>query len=137
MTAVLPLITSILPTAIPLVVQLVEKIFGSKGGQQKLDAATEITAALQNGLMAASKATGTALTGQQIQDAVQSAVNALNAAGVLKGSATPIGTVPIAPTPAIPSTISTPVVSTNLTGPQLQSIATILGELLKLLPAGG
>ena len=90
--AIIPIIGAVLPQAIPLIVKLVEKIFPSKSGPQKLDAATEISAAIQQGLANTQKLAGTPLTGDQLKTAVQAVVDSLNAQGVLKGAATTIET---------------------------------------------
>ena len=86
--AIIPIASAVLPSVIPLVVKLIDKIFPSKSGPAKLDAGTEIVAAIQSGLQASQALASTPLNGDQIKAAVQSVVNALNAQGVLKGAAT-------------------------------------------------
>jgi hypothetical protein len=91
-TAVIPILTAVLPEAVPIVVRLVEKIFGGKTVPAKLDAATEIVAAIQNGLQNTKQLSGQALDGKQIATLVQAAVDRLNATGALQGTATAIET---------------------------------------------
>ena len=86
--AIIPIAASVLPSVIPLVVRLLDKFFPAKTGPAKLDAATEITAAIQSGLQSSKALAGTPLDGNQIRAAVQAVVDALNAQGQLKGAAT-------------------------------------------------
>ncbi len=88
--AVIPIAAAVLPSVIPLVVKLVDKIFPPKSGASKADAATEIVAAIQQGLANSKALAGAQLNGEQIKTAVQGVVDALNAQGVLKGAATAI-----------------------------------------------
>lgn len=84
----------VLPTVIPLVAKLLDKIFPPKSGPSKEDAATEIIAAIQQGLQNSKALAGTPLTGDQIRTSIKTVVDQLNAAGVLKGAATEIAAVP-------------------------------------------
>ena len=88
--AIIPIAAAVIPSVIPLVVRLLDKIFPSKTGAAKLDAGTEIVAAIQTGLQNSKSLASTPLTGDQIKAAVQSVVDALNAQGQLKGAATAI-----------------------------------------------
>jgi hypothetical protein len=91
--AIVPILGAVLPQAIPLVVRLVEKLFPSKSGSQKLDAATEMAAAIQQGLQNSKALASTPLTGEQLKTSVQSVVEAMNKSGELQGLATKIETV--------------------------------------------
>ncbi len=84
---------SVIPTVIPLVVRLLDRVFPPKSGGAKADAATEIVAAIQQGLVNSKAAAGTPLTGDQIRAAIEGVVGSLNAAGELKGAATAIESV--------------------------------------------
>ena len=86
--AIIPIFSAVLPSVIPLVVKLIDKIFPSKSGPTKLNASTEIVAAIQSGLQNSKALASTPLSGDQIKTAVQSVVDALNAQGQLKGAAT-------------------------------------------------
>lgn len=81
---------SVIPTVIPLVVRLLDRVFPPKAGPSKADAATEIMAAIQQGLVNSKALAGTPLTGDQLRAAVEGVVGGLNATGELKGAATVI-----------------------------------------------
>jgi len=89
-TAILPIAVAALPQVLPLVVRLIDKIFPPKSGSAKLDAATEIAAAIQQGLQNSKALAGTPLSGDQLKAAVQSVVDAMNKSGELQGAATVI-----------------------------------------------
>lgn len=91
---------SVIPTVIPLVVRVLDRIFPPKTGPSKEDAATEIIAAIQQGLVNSKALAGTPLNGDQIRAAIVGVVGSLNAAGELKGAATAIEAV----SPAIEAT---------------------------------
>ena len=86
--AIVPIISTILPTAIPLVVRLIDKLFPPKTGEAKLNVVTDIVTAIQNGLAAAG--VGAPTTPDQTKSVVQAVVNQLDSAGQLKGAATQI-----------------------------------------------
>lgn len=84
----IPLATALIPTAIPLVVKLVERIFGGKTGDQKKQTVAQIITAIQDGLASAQKLSGQPLGLAQIESLIEQTVTALNAQGVLQGAAT-------------------------------------------------
>lgn len=87
---IIPIATAVIPAVAPFVAKLLDKIFPPKTGSNKLDAGTEILAAIQAGLQNAKVMTGTPLDGTQIRTALQSVVDSLNSQGELKGVATTI-----------------------------------------------
>lgn len=89
--AVIPLAISLIPEAVPLIVRLIDKIFGSKTGAVKLQTATTLVEALGQGLVNAGKASSADLPDNvAAQKLVQAVVDQLNAAGQLQGAATVI-----------------------------------------------
>ncbi len=92
-----PLIATLAPTIIPLVVQLVDKLFGINTGAVKLPTATGIVSTIATGLVQTGQASGPVPATDALMASVQAVVDQLNKAGVLKGTATVIGT----PAPAI------------------------------------
>lgn len=90
--AVIPLAMSLLPTAIPLVVRLVEQLVGPKNGAVKQDLASQILEALQNAWSTAKVSEGKPLSTDQIKLLIDSAVVEMNSRGELKGRATAIDT---------------------------------------------
>lgn len=89
--AAIPLVTSLLPTVIPLFAKLADKLFGSKTGPAKLDWVTTLTQGLNQALIAAGKMDPKdSATLNDIQTVVNSVVAGLNASGELKGEATTV-----------------------------------------------
>jgi hypothetical protein len=81
-------LSTILTTGVPLVIKLVERLFGSGGGKEtKMPAAQKIVQAL----ISIFAGPGIGLPGaHEIADVIQQSVDALNKAGELKGSSTNI-----------------------------------------------
>ena len=91
---VIPILTTVVPVVLPLIVKLVDKIFGSKTGAVKLDAATQIAnLILQELQKLAGTGSGISMpSATELQTLIQGIVNQLNAAGVLTGTSTVIDT---------------------------------------------
>jgi hypothetical protein len=81
-------LSTVLTVGVPLVVKLVDRLFGSGGGKEtKLPAAQKILQAI----ISIFAAPGVGLPGEQeIGSLIQQAVDALNKAGELKGTSTTI-----------------------------------------------
>jgi hypothetical protein len=94
-TAILPIVATLTPLVTPWIVKLVDKVFPSKSGPQKLIAATTAVTAFVNGL--AQLQQSGQLTAADVQPLVQKVVDALQAAGELKGADTVIPAPTIAP----------------------------------------
>ncbi len=76
-----------------LMVRLVDRLFPAGSGAQKLPVATEMAAAVQNGLHQAGNLAGTPQSGADLStgpQSIQATVDALKAKGELKGAATVI-----------------------------------------------
>ena len=100
---VIPILTTVVPMVLPLIVKLVDKIFGTKTGPAKLDAATQISNIILQELQ---KLAGGANSGigmpsvPELQSLIQGIVDQLNKQGVLNGTATVIDA------PVIPAAVS-------------------------------
>ena len=90
--AVIPILTTVVPMVLPLIVKLVDKIFGCKTGSVKLDAATQISnLILQELQKLAGSGSGIAMPSTaELTTMIQGIVDQLNKQGVLTGTSTVI-----------------------------------------------
>ncbi len=93
---VIPLITTLGPVVIPLLVRLVDKLFGSKTGAVKFQSVIAAIQAILEGMVKAGQITKEQMpTEAAIQAQVQAVVDQLNAAGELQGLGTALPAAPV------------------------------------------
>ncbi len=102
----IPLITTLEPVVIPLIVRLMDKIFGSKTGAAKLATAATVVHQIAQGVAGASTTAVPVVPSlEDITASVQKVVDSLNAQGQLQGPATvvsPTATAPVIIAPGQP-----------------------------------
>jgi hypothetical protein len=99
--AIIPIVTTVLPLVAPLVVKLVEKIFGGGTGAVKKPVAVDLMTAIMDALQKLVGPSVSLPTKPEIPALVQSVVDALNKAGELQGGATVISPAPAPNTSAL------------------------------------